>query len=63
MDTRNGYYVCKTLRLMNYLCKKFNVKKIIRDKDNNKFVVFLFDDSKEFREYLSGYDEYKKSNN
>lgn len=48
-------YVCKTIRLMNYLCKKYDVLRVIEDKDNPRYSVFLFKDGKEFRDYLSKY--------
>ena len=50
-----GFYIAKTIRMMNFLCKRYNVKKVIPDRDNDKFVVFLFDDSDELREYLKEY--------
>lgn len=51
----NGYYIAKTLRMMNFLCKKYDVKRVIPDKDNPRFDVFLFDDSEELRDYLKEY--------
>ncbi|MBD7909735.1 hypothetical protein [Clostridium cibarium] len=48
-------YVCKTIRLMNYLAKKYDVLKVVRDKDNPSYSVFLFNDNEEFRNYLSEY--------
>ncbi len=48
-------YICKTLRLMNYLCKKFDVVKVQRDRNNENYLVFIFEDTKELREYLSKY--------
>lgn len=48
-------YICKTLRLMNYLCKKFDVVKLQRDRNNENYLVFIFEDTKELREYLSKY--------
>lgn len=49
------YYVCKTVRLLNYLSKKFDVVKVGRDKNNKDFIVFLFEDTIEFRNYLNKY--------
>lgn len=49
-------YTCKTLRLCNYLNKKYNILGAVPDKDNSRFVVFLFEDSDELRDYLSKYD-------
>ncbi len=48
-------YVCKTIRLMNYLCKKFDVIKVQRDNKNSNYIIFLFEDTEELREYLSKY--------
>lgn len=56
MNYDNQLYVCKTLRMMNYLCKKYDCIKLADDKDNTKFKVFLFKDSDELRKYLKGYD-------
>lgn len=50
-----GYYIAKTLRMMNFLCKKYDVKRVIPDKDNPRYSVFLFEDSKELRDYLGEY--------
>lgn len=50
-----GFYIAKTLRMMNFLCKKYDVKKVIADRENPRFSVFLFDDSTELREYLKEY--------
>lgn len=52
----NQLYICKTLRLMNYLCKRYDVIKMADDKDNTKYKVFLFKDSEKFRDYLSKYN-------
>ena len=52
-------YCCKTVRLLNYLSKKFDVVKVGRDKHNEDYIVFLFEDTDEFRDYLK---EYKKGN-
>ena len=52
-------YCCKTVRLLNYLSKKFDVVRVGRDKNNENYIVFLFEDTDEFREYLKGY---KKGN-
>ena len=55
MEKNNQLYICKTLRMMNFLCKKYDCIKMADDKDNPKFKVFLFEDSDELREYLSKY--------
>lgn len=54
METQ--YFVCTTIRLMNYLCKKYDVVKIRKDNLNGKFSVFLFQDSLELRDYLAQYN-------
>ena len=51
-----------TLRMTNYLAKKFDILKLGTDKYNPKYKVFLFEDSKELREYLKGYSDYCKNN-
>lgn len=51
------YYVCKTVRLLNYLSKKFDVVKIDKDRNNSNFVIFLFEDTLEFREHLNKYNK------
>ena len=51
------YYVCKTVRLLNYLSKKFDVIKVDRDRNNSSFCIFLFEDSQELRNYLSDYNK------
>lgn len=51
------FYVCKTIRLLNYLSKRFDILKVDRDKNNNKFIVFLFEDTTELRDYLRKYKE------
>ena len=48
-------YCCKTVRLLNYLSKKFNVVKVGRDKNNENYIVFLFEDTEEFRKHLNKY--------
>ena len=49
-------YTSKTLRMTNYLAKKYDIIGAVPDKNNPKFYVFLFKDSDELREYLKGYD-------
>lgn len=49
-------YASKTLRMTNYLAKKYDILNVVPDKDNPRFSVFLFEDSDEFREYLSKYN-------
>lgn len=49
------YYVAKTLRMANYLAKKFDMLKVQTDKYNPNYKIFLFKDSLELREYLKGY--------
>ena len=49
-------YIAKTLRMMNYLVKGgFTCIKVQKDKFNEDYVVFLFEDSIKLREYLSSY--------
>lgn len=55
-------YVAPTLRIMNYLCKKFDCIKVQSDRNNPKFQVFIFEDSEELREYLSKYNNGLKAN-
>lgn len=55
MNEINNFYIAKTLRMMNYLCKKFDCIKVQKDNNNEKFSVFIFKDSLELREYLRGY--------
>lgn len=50
------YYVCKTVRLLNYLSKRFDVIKVDRDRNNKDFIVFLFEDSVSLRSYLRNYN-------
>jgi hypothetical protein len=56
MEKNKKLYTCKTLRLCNWLNKKYDILSVVPDKDNSRFSVFLFEDSDEFREYLSKYD-------
>lgn len=51
------YYVCKTVRLLNYLAKKFDVIKVDRDRNNSNYCIFLFEDNQEFRNYLNNYNK------
>lgn len=49
-------YVAKTIRLMNFLVRGgFDCTKVQRDKYNDNYVVFLFEDSTSLREYLGTY--------
>jgi len=51
-----NYYVCKTIRLLTYLIKNDLVlKKVVDDKDNAKYKVFLFEDSEKLRQALEKY--------
>ena len=51
-----NYYVCKTIRLMTYLVKQDIVlKKVVDDRNNPKYKVFLFEDSDKLRKYLEEY--------
>lgn len=55
MNEINNFYIAKTLRMMNYLAKKFDCIKVQKDNNNENFSVFIFKDSLELREYLRGY--------
>ncbi|MBY6835993.1 hypothetical protein [Clostridium botulinum] len=52
----NKYYVAKTLRMMNFLAKKFDCVKVSDDLKNKSYKVFLFQDSDDLREYLKSYN-------
>lgn len=53
-----NYYVCKTIRLLTYLIKQDIVlKKVVDDKDNSKYKVFLFEDSDKLRQALELYNK------
>ena len=55
-------FVSETLRMTNYVAKKFDILKLGTDRDNSRFKVFLFEDTPELREYLKGYSDYCKEN-
>ncbi|EES50027.1 hypothetical protein NE172_04845 [Clostridium botulinum] len=59
--TINQYYIAKTLRMANYLAKKFNIIKVQTDKFNPNYKIFVFQDSLELRNYLEGYKCQKMS--
>jgi hypothetical protein len=42
---RTYYYVAKTMRMANFLAKKFNILKVKDDRNNPSFKVFLFEDT------------------
>lgn len=49
-------YVCKKMRLMNYLSDKdFYPYRITRDKFNPKYYIWLYTDSEELREAIEDY--------
>lgn len=49
-------YTSKTLRMTNYLAKKYDIIGVVPDRNNPRYCVFLFEDSNELREYLKEYD-------
>ena len=52
----NNIFVCKTLRLMNYLVKSgFDCKKVRPDRQDNNFIVFVFENSMALQECLKKY--------
>ena len=54
----NNIFVCKTLRLMNYLVKNgFDCKKVRRDRYDNDYIVFVFENSTSLQECLSKYNK------
>lgn len=52
---RTYYYVAKTMRMANFLAKKFDMLKVKDDRNNPSFKVFLFEDTLALREYLRQY--------
>ena len=52
---RTFYYVAKTMRLANFLAKKFNILKVKDDRNNPSFKVFLFEGTLALREWLREY--------
>jgi hypothetical protein len=52
---RTYYYVAKTLRMANFLAKKFDILKVVDDRENPNYKVFLFEDTLALREYLRQY--------
>ncbi len=52
---RTYYYVAKTMRMANFLAKKFNILKVKDDRNNPSFKVFLFEDTLALREWLREY--------
>lgn len=55
---KDNFYIAKTLRMMNFLAKRFDVIRVCDDSNNQNYKVFLFKDSEELRNYLQ---EYKTS--
>ena len=55
-------YVIKTQRMCVYLQNKgFKLIKSARDRNNPKYFVYLFEDTKEFRQALNKYKTYKNN--
>lgn len=49
-------FVCKGLKLMNYLVRKgFDCIKVKQDNQNSRMVVFCFEDTEDLRETLNTY--------
>lgn len=48
------YYVVKSLKLANFLVRAgFDIIKVSDSENNSNFKVFLFNDSKELRNYIT----------
>lgn len=58
----NNFYVAKTLRMMNFLAKKYDVIRVVDDFNNKNRKVFLFEDSAELRAYLKQYKHTLQTN-
>jgi hypothetical protein len=56
IELKKKIYTSKTLRMTNYLAKKYDIIGTAPDRNNPRYVVFLFEDSNELREYLSKYN-------
>lgn len=49
-------YVVKTMRLNNYLSEQgFIMLRPSKDKNNENFIVFLYEDTKELRQAINNY--------
>lgn len=56
------YYVCKTIRLMEYLIRKgHNILRVQQNTDDNNRVVFIFKYSNELQDDVNTY--YRRVNN
>lgn len=54
-------YVIKTQRMCVYLQNKgFKLIKAVRDRNNPKYFVYLFEDTQELRDTLNNYEPYNK---
>lgn len=52
------YYVVKSLKMMHYLIREgFDVQKVVDNKENLQWKVFLFTDSKELRQAMTDYNK------
>ena len=52
------YYVVRSLNMMHYLIRQgFDVQKVVDNKENDKWKVFLFTDSKELRQAMTDYNK------
>ena len=54
-------YVIKTQSMCVYLQNKgFKLIKAVRDRNNPKYFVYLFEDTQELRDTLNNYEPYNK---
>ena len=54
-------YIIKTQRMCVYLQNKgFKLIKSVRDRNNPKYFVYLFEDTQELRDTLNNYEPYNK---
>lgn len=54
---KRKHYIIKSIRMMSELIKRdFRLYKVIDDKDNPQFKVFLFNDTPELRQAITEID-------
>ena len=61
MKIESNLYVAKTLRMMNWICKKFDCIRVSDDIYNPNRKVFIFEDSEELRRWIAKYPHKEKS--